>query len=246
MSAHISKSARLGTPVTLGRNVVIEDDVVIGDEVELGHNVVVHSGTKIGSGTRIACGAVVGRQPRPPKGSSVSYDGGLTPLSIGEGCNIGASAVLYAGTAIGDNSTVADLASIREKCLIGEGVVVGRGVCVENGVSIGSRTKIQSNAYITAYCTLEEDVFIAPCVVTTNDNYMARTDKQYEMRGAHIKRAARVGGNSILLPGVVLGEDCFVAAGSVVTRDVAPRTVVKGVPAKPFKEVPAEELIENQ
>ena len=64
---------------------------------------------------------------------------------------------------------VGDLATVRERCSIGEQVVIGRGVCVENDTTIGSFTKIQSNAYITAHCLLEEHVFIAPCVVTTND-----------------------------------------------------------------------------
>lgn len=241
----ISESAVIGSGVIFGENVVIEDAVAIGNDVEIGHNVVIHTGTVVGDGTRIATGAVLGQQPRPSKDSSVSYSEGLAPLTLGAGCTIGANAVLYAGSSIGANSTIADLASIREKCDIGERVLVGRGVCVENGVKIGSFTKIQSNAYITAYCVLEERVFIAPCVVTTNDNYMGRTAKQYDMKGARVNRAARVGGSAVLLPGVVIGEEAFVAAGSVVTKDVPPRTVVKGVPAKPFRPVPAEELLEE-
>ncbi|MCL5291660.1 MAG: N-acetyltransferase [Actinobacteria bacterium] len=246
MGSSISKKAILGRDVVIGQNVVVEEGAVIGDNVELGHNAVVHAGTRVGFGTTIAPGAVLGRQPRPPKGSSVSYAEPLSRLLIGEGCNVGAGSVIYAGTVVGKDSTIADLASVRERCEIGERVVVGRGVCVENDVRIGSRTKIQSNAYLTAYSVLEEDVFIAPCVVTTNDNYMGRTEKQYNMRGAHVRKGARVGGNSILLPGVTVGEDAFVAAGSVVTRDVPPKVVVKGIPAKYFKDVPEEELLENQ
>jgi acetyltransferase-like isoleucine patch superfamily enzyme len=118
---------------------------------------------------------------------------------------------------------------------------------VENDTTIGSRTRIQTGAYITAYVTVEEDVFIAPMVVTTNDNFMGRTEKRLAlMRGCTIRRGARVGGGAHILPGVEICEEAFVATGSVVTRDVPARTVVMGVPAKPVREVPADELLENQ
>jgi acetyltransferase-like isoleucine patch superfamily enzyme len=123
-------------------------------------------------------------------------------------------------------------------------VVVGRGSLVENDVTIGARTRIQANAYVTAYSTLEEDVFIAPGVVTTNDNFMGRTEKRHDlMRGAIIRRGARVGGGAVLLPGIEIGEEAFVGAGAVVTKDVAPRAVVVGNPARQIREVPDEELL---
>ena len=79
---------------------------------------------------------------------------------------------------------------------------------------------------------------------TTNDNFMGRTEKRHELiKGATIRRAARVGGSSCLLPGIEIGEEAFVAAGALVTRDVPPRTLVMGVPAKAIREVPEEELL---
>ena len=91
--------------------------------------------------------------------------------------------------------------------------------------------RIQTDAYVTAYCELEDDVFIAPCVVTTNDNFMGRTERRKElMKGATIRRGARVGGAAILLPGVEIGEEAFVGAGAIVLRDVPARTVVVGQP----------------
>src|SRR5205807_1825069 len=103
------------------------------------------------------------------------------------------------------------------------------GSLVENDTTIGAGTRIQADAYVTAYSTLEEDVFIAPCVVTTNDNFMGRTDKRRAlMKGPTIRRGARVGGGAILCPGIDVGEEAFVGAGAVVTRDVPARAVVVG------------------
>jgi acetyltransferase-like isoleucine patch superfamily enzyme len=152
-----------------------------------------------------------------------------------------------AGSTFGARCVVADGAGVRERCTVGDSVVIGRGVTVENDTTIGSRTRIQSGAYVTAYVTIEQDVFIAPMVVTTNDNYMGRTERRLtEMRGCTIRRGARVGGGAHILPGVEIGEEAFVATAAVVTRDVPPRTIVMGVPARPVRDVPEEELLENQ
>jgi acetyltransferase-like isoleucine patch superfamily enzyme len=92
---------------------------------------------------------------------------------------------------------------------------------------------------------LEEDVFVGPGVVTTNDNTMGRHDATDELRGATLRRACRVGGGAVLLPGVEVGEEAFVGAGAVVTHDVAPRTLVVGVPARLLRRVGDEELLER-
>jgi acetyltransferase-like isoleucine patch superfamily enzyme len=139
---------------------------------------------------------------------------------------------------------VGDQACVRERCELGDGVVVGRGSLVENDTTVGARTKIQANAYVTAYSTVEEDVFIAPGVVTANDNFMGRTDARHEQRrGPRIRRGARVGAGAVLLPGVEIGEEAFVGAGAVVLRDVPPRTVVVGNPARAIRTVPESELL---
>jgi acetyltransferase-like isoleucine patch superfamily enzyme len=151
---------------------------------------------------------------------------------------------VFAGTKLGKRVLVGDGACVREHCVIGDDVVIGHGSLVENGTVIGARTKIQALAYVTAYSTVEEDVFIAPCVVTTNDNYMGRTEKRHaERRGPTIRRGARIGGGAVLCPGIEIGEEAFVGAGAVVTRDVPPRVVVVGSPARVLRDVPSEELL---
>src|SRR5690606_38453889 len=139
-------------------------------------------------------------------------------------------AVVFAGARIGDRVIVGDQAYVRERAEIGAVTVIGRGTCVDNDVSIGARCKVQTMVYLTAYSLLEDDVFVGPCAMTTNDDTMARHGPEYELRGATLRRASRIGGGAILTPGVQVGEEGFVAAGALVSRDVPPRGVVLGMP----------------
>jgi acetyltransferase-like isoleucine patch superfamily enzyme len=129
---------------------------------------------------------------------------------------------------------------------MGDGCILGRGSLIENDTTVGAGARIQADAYVTAYSTLEEDVFIAPCVVTTNDNFMGRTERRKElMKGPTIRRSARIGGGAVLCPGVEIGEEAFVGAGAVVTKDVPPGVVVVGSPARVLRDVRPEELRQN-
>ena len=139
-----------------------------------------------------------------------------------------------------------DLATIRENCKLGDYVLVGRGVAIENFVEIGDYTKIQTGAYITAYSSLAERVFIAPMVTTTNDNFMGRTEKRFQLiKGATIQKGARIGGGAILLPGINIGAETFVAAGALVTKDTDEALMLKGLPALAYKKVEPDELLKN-
>ena len=207
---------------------------------------VVYPGTVIGDGCKILDYAVVGKQPTLSPRSTAKREE-LAPLELGAGTIVSTGAVVFAGTRIGERVIVGDQACIRERCELGDDVVVGRGSLVENDTTIGALTKIQAHAYITAYSTLEDNVFIAPCVATTNDNFMGRTEKRHELiKGPTIRRGARVGGGAILCPGVEIGEEAFVGAGAVVTKDVPPRKLVVGNPARVLRDVPDDELLENQ
>jgi len=226
-----------------GPNLHVGVEVTIGEGVEFGANVVVHDGCSIGAGTLVGDNAVLGKRPALG-GSSTAKRGPLPGLAIGANCTVSTGAIVFAGTTLADNVIVGDLAVVRERVTIGRNSVVGRGATVENDTSIGARVRIQAEAYVTAYCELEDDVFIAPCVVTTNDNFMGRTEKRRElMKGAVVRRGARIGGAAILLPGVEIGEDAFVGAGAIVLRDVPARTVVVGQPARVLREVAPDELL---
>jgi acetyltransferase-like isoleucine patch superfamily enzyme len=204
---------------------------------------IVYPGTVFGEGCKILDYAVVGKQPTLSPRSTAKREE-LPPLELGAGTVVSTGAVVFAGTTTGERVIVGDQACVRERCTIGDDVVIGRGSLVENDTSVGALTKIQAHAYITAYSLLEDNVFIAPCVITTNDNFMGRTEKRHELvKGPTIRRGARIGGGCVLLPGIEIGEEAFVGAGAVVIRDVPPRALVVGNPARQIREVPDEELL---
>jgi acetyltransferase-like isoleucine patch superfamily enzyme len=205
----------------------------------------VYPGTVLGEGVRVLENAVVGKQPSLGAHSTAKREP-LPPAAIGDGTVISTGAVVFAGSTVGANCIVGDQSCIRERVTLADDCVLGRGSLIENDTTVGAGTRIQAGAYVTAYSTLEEDVFIAPCVVTTNDNYMGRTEKRKsEMRGPTIRRSARVGGGAIICPGVEIGEEAFVGAGAVVTKDVPARKLVVGNPARILRDVAAEELRVN-
>jgi UDP-2-acetamido-3-amino-2,3-dideoxy-glucuronate N-acetyltransferase len=218
------------------------DDVVLPHDVEIGANVVIHTGTAIGAGVRIQDGAVLGKPPALGALSVAARDE-PPPLVLADGVTIGSGAVLAAGAAIGPGVLVGDQVFVRERTAIGERSTVGRGTAIENDVVIGARARIQTDCYITAFTEVEDDVFVAPCVMTSNDPTAGRRRRSEPLRGPRLRRACRVGVGAVLLPGVEVGEEAFVGAGSVVTGDVAPRSVAYGSPARHVREVPREELL---
>jgi acetyltransferase-like isoleucine patch superfamily enzyme len=210
---------------------------------EIHETAIVYPGTVLGEGVRVLEGAVVGKQPSLSPRSTAKREP-LPPTEIGAGTIVSTGAIVFAGSRIGARVILGDQSCVRERVEVGDDVVLGRGSLIENDTTVGARTKIQAEAYITAYSTLEEDVFIAPCVVTTNDNFMGRTEKRKAlMKGPTIRRGARVGGGAILCPGIEVGEEAFVGAGAVVTKDVPARKLVVGNPARVLRDVPDDELL---
>ena len=213
---------------------------------EVHPSAIVYPGTVLGKGVKVLENAVVGKQPSLSPRSTTKREP-QPPTEIGDGTIVSTGAIIFAGSHIGARVILGDQSCVRERVRIGDDVVLGRGTLVENDVTIGELTKIQADAYITAYSTLEDNVFIAPCVVTTNDNFMGRTERRHELiKGPTIRRGARIGGGAILLPGIVIGEEAFVGAGAVVTKDVPARMLVVGSPARILRAVDDAELLENQ
>ncbi|MBQ5152948.1 acyltransferase [Macrococcoides caseolyticum] len=230
-----------------GSNVIIGENVELGENVIIGNNVVIYDNTKIGSNVIIMDNSVIGKTPTRAKSSILPEIKELPPCEIGNGVTIGTSAIIYVNAKIADDVFVADLATVRERVEIGEGTIVGRGVAVENDCVVGKKCKLETNCYITAYSTIEDYVFIAPCVVTTNDNYLARDKERYNhFKGVTVKTGGRIGANSTILPGKIIHEDGTVAAGSIVSKNVEKETLVVGTPAKIIRNVPENQLLRNQ
>jgi acetyltransferase-like isoleucine patch superfamily enzyme len=204
---------------------------------------IVYPGTIVPDDCTILDYAVLGKQPTLSPSSTAKQEE-LPPLELGPGTVVSTGAIVFAGTRVGARVIVGDQACVRERCELGDDVVVGRGSLVENDTTIGARTKIQAMAYVTAYTIVEEDVFLAPCVQTSNDNFMGRTERRHGLRkGPTIRRGARVGAGAVLCPAVEIGEEAFVGAGAVVVKDVPPRVVVVGNPARVLRDVSPEELL---
>jgi acetyltransferase-like isoleucine patch superfamily enzyme len=243
--ASVAPGAELGPGVVIAPRAVIHDGARIGAGSSIGSGTVVHADVELGENCTVEDLVVLGKRPRLRPGSSAGSGAQTEPLVIEDGVTICCGAVIYAGSHVGAGAIIGDQAQLRERSTVGPGSVVGRGSCVDFDARVGARVLIQTGVYVTARSIIEDDVFLAPGVTTTNDNSMARHAAGELLRGPVFRRACRIGGGVVVVPGVEIGEEAFVAAGAVVTRNVAPREVVMGVPARPVREVPDEDLIDR-
>ena len=211
---------------------VIEQDAVIHDFA------VIYPDVRIQSGAEIFEHCVVGRPPKSPGCTSRKLSGEYQTTVIGEGAVLSPGCVVYAGVSIGKHTLLGDHCSIREECSVGDYCLISRNVSVNYHTVIGSYTKIMDNTHITGNMVIEDHVFISALVATTNDNTMGREEyHEGHVKGPYIKRNATIGAGANILPNVVVGENCIVAAGAVVTRDVLDHKVVMGVPGKVVRDV---------
>jgi len=246
MKNHIQETAKIGAGTQIGFNSIILDDVIIGKECNIGHNVVIYEGTVIGDGVRIDDNTIIGKKPMRSPRSIFQEKTLYQPAKIGNNCLIGANVIIYVQSQIGERNLIADMATIRENTEIGDFNIIGRNVAIENYVKIGSRNKIETNSYITAYSELGDYCFVAPCVATSNDNYMGRDKERFKhFKGVTVKTGGRIGVNATILPGKTIEEDGMVAGGSVLTRDLPSREIWVGNPARYLKEVDEKQLKEN-
>lgn len=194
----------------------IADTAIIHSNVILGKNITVEDFCIIG----LPCATAEGEVTK-----------------IGDNAVIRAGSYIYAGNRIGDNFQTGNKVNIREFNDIGENVSIGTHSIVEHHVKIDNNVRIHSQAFVPEYTELEEGCWVGPNVVITNARYPKHPDAKENLRGAKIGRNAKLGANVTVLPGIMVGENCLVGAGSVVTKDVLKNTIVAGNPAVLVRQV---------
>lgn len=157
----------------------------------------------------------------------------------------GQHCLISGDASVGEGTRIGNFVLIRDKTVIGKYCVVGSYLDIEGDVRIGDFVSLQSGCYITRGVVIEDEVFCGPRIITMNDKRISyrRPSLTFTRQAPRILRAARIGGGSILCPGVTIGENALVGAGSVVTRDVADRSIVAGNPAVAIGTVPQNEII---
>jgi len=225
----------------VGEHSVILGEVEIGDGVWIGRNVTILGPVRIGSRCFVGDGVVVGFPCKRNlldalKGLGCEVDVNKRLVEIGDNVVLRSGCVVYEDVKIGCDVEFGHHVLVREGTEIGDGSKIGTNTVIDGFSRVGRRVSIQSNVYIPLNTVIEDHVFLGPNVVLTNDKYLMRTD--YELRGPVIRRGASVGANATILPSVEVGVEAMVGAGSVVIRDVPPKTIVAGVPARKIGEVP--------
>jgi acetyltransferase-like isoleucine patch superfamily enzyme len=192
--------------------------------------VVKHPNVSVGENTEIGEFALLGV---PPRGKQ---PGELTTV-IGANSVIRSHTVIYAGNIIGEHFQTGHAVMVRELNEIGDRVSIGTHSIVEHHVRIGNGVRIHSNAFIPEYSILEDNTWVGPNVVFTNAVYPNSPGAKESLKGPHLKVGAKIGANSTLLPGITIGCNALVGAGSVVVHDVPDGKVVVGNPARIVKDV---------
>lgn len=185
----------------------------------------IYRNVHLGAGSAVEDFCIVGA---PPRGAA---DGEL-PTTIGDGAVIRSHTVLYAGNVIGRNFQTGNKVNVRESNEIGDNVSVGTLSVIEHHVKIADHVRIHTQAFVPEFSVLEEGCWIGPNVVLTNARYPLSPGVKDQLAGPVIQRGAKIGANATVLPGVVVGENALVGAGSVVVRDVPAGAVVAGNPAR--------------
>lgn len=197
---------------------------------QIASTAVIHANVRLGRDAVIEDFCVIGCPPR-------GIRPGELETVIGDDCVIRSHTVIYAGNRIGNGFQTGNKANIRESNTIGDRVSVGTLSVIEHHVRIEDDVRIHTQAFIPEYSILRESSWVGPNVVLTNAKYPASPGAKDALRGVEVMRAAKLGANCTVLPGLKIGERSLVGAGSVVVSDVEADAVYAGNPARRIKKL---------
>ncbi len=247
MNTQIHASALLERTVSLGHGSIVEAFVNIRGKVD--------SGTRcyFGSGCFIQGPASIGKQVYFGERTTLGFPDqqairqfqqgkvelpwvGLKATKIGDECIIRSGTVIYAGSQLGCKVHTGHNVLIREQVNVGNDSLIGTGVIIDGKSTIGEKVSIQSNVYIPWNTLIENHVFLGPNCILTNDKYVMRFP--FELKGPIIREGVSVGAGAVIMPNIEIGAEAVIGAGAVVTKDVAPKSIVFGIPARKKDTVP--------
>jgi acetyltransferase-like isoleucine patch superfamily enzyme len=231
----------LGEQVTMDANAVfVPADaegaarrIEIGSGARVGAYSLIYGGARIGEYARVEEHTIVGK---PEKGYAVGrvYPGAGAHTQIGPGVVVRADAVIYAGVQAGAGTVIGHHTLLRSFVTVGEDTQLGHNLTIERAARIGHCVRCSPGSHITSSCVLADRVFLGAGVRTVNDRELVwrEAGREPKLVPPRFERGAKVGSGSVILAGVVIGENALVGAGSVVTRDVPAGATAYGVPAR--------------
>jgi acetyltransferase-like isoleucine patch superfamily enzyme len=196
--------------------------------VEANQKFTLYPGVTFGEGSEVGEGCQLGV---PFSGSE-----GLKTV-IGKRAKIRSNTIIYAGNSIGDDFQTGHAVLIRENNIIGNNVSIGSQSIIEHSVRIEDNARCHSGVFVPEFSHLKKGSWLGPRVVLTNASYPKSKNAKQNLKGCTVEENAKIGANSTLLPGVSIGANSLVGAGSVVTKSVAEGVVVAGNPARQIKKI---------
>ncbi|MFW9830238.1 MAG: DapH/DapD/GlmU-related protein [Candidatus Thorarchaeota archaeon] len=243
----VHPSAVIEKEVKLAPDYTVEPYVFLRGKIQAGKRCYFSTGCKIQGPANIGNNVFFGEQTtigfptqhqieqyQKEKKASPWMNSELT--EIGDDCIIRAGSVLYSSSKLGNNVRIGHNVLLRENVQIGDNSLVGTSVTIDGNSSIGKKVSIQTNVYIPWNTIIEDHVFLGPHCVLTNDKYVMRT--HFELKGPIIRRGVSIGAGAVILPAIEIGEKAVIGAGAVVTKNVPPKTIVHGVPARVQSVIP--------
>jgi acetyltransferase-like isoleucine patch superfamily enzyme len=241
-SAYLDKEVKLGEKCCVEAGSKIFSSVKLSNNVWVSFNTVIFGPAEVGEGTYIGPNCIIGYPKREKLKAEVKKESFKENLKgtltfIGRNCIIRSGCIIYSSVKIGDEVEFGHNVLVREHVEIGDKSLIGTNSVIDGFCQIGKGVSIQTNAYICAYSKIEDYVFLGPCSVLLNDKYAAQ--KKVKLTGPVIKKAASIGGNATIMPGVIVGEGSLIGALSIVTKNVLPKSIYAGIPARKLRAVPS-------